>query len=67
MFLSSLKIPKITATPYTSNGIFNSVAKPEPVDRQLFVEAGTEVFWTGFRSGYDNSYKMLQKGLNSLN
>jgi hypothetical protein len=46
--------------------IVGSVAEPEPVERPLFSGAGAQVFrpGSGSRSGYVNSYKMLQKVLN---
>jgi hypothetical protein len=37
--------------------------EPEPVEQQLFAEAGAKFFWPGSGSGarYINSYKMSQK------
>jgi hypothetical protein len=40
----------------------SSVAEPEPLERQLFARAGTQVFCMP-GSGYVNSYKMLQKAV----
>jgi hypothetical protein len=47
-----------------SGYIVSSVAEPEPVERPLFGGAGAQAFRPGSGSGYENSYKMLQKALN---